>query len=84
MLKRAFNIEVIGKREQPKMWRKQVKEEIEKLRLKTEGDFNRAKWSYSFTSSTWTLLSQISVSSDHNQEKKWKNIPRLKKKCLKI
>ena len=40
---------------------------------------------YSFASLTRTLLSRISVNSDHDREKKWKNIPRLRqKKCLKI
>ena len=39
---------------------------------------------YSFTSLTRTLLSRISVNSDHDREKKWKNIPRLRKKMFEI
>ena len=37
---------------------------------------------YSFTWLTRTLLSRISVNSDHEREKKWKNIPRLRKKMF--
>ena len=35
-----------------------------------------------FTSLTRTLLSPISVNLDHGREKKWKNIPRLRKKMF--